>query len=76
MSGVPESQSGQNVGVAGDPEAQGYELVVDKDGTPFDPFGDGTRIYGCPLCEATWNADDLHSYRCPRRFIGLDEVKP
>lgn len=57
----------KNIGVAGDPEAQGYDLVTEPDGTPYDPFGDGTRIYGCPECDATWNADDLHLRECSRR---------
>lgn len=63
-----------NVGVAGDPEPQGYDLVLnrhvgasDDPHGHYDPFGNGTRIYACPDCGATWNADDLHLESCPRR---------
>ena len=64
-----------NVGTAASPEPQGYELVTNRDvgvldgdpDQPYDPFGDGTKLYGCPECGATWNADDLHLEDCSRR---------
>lgn len=64
----------RNTGVMGPPEPQGYELVNNRDvgataapDAPYDPFGDGTKVYACPDCGATWNADDLHLDECPRR---------
>ena len=61
-----------NTGVADPPEPQGYDLVLKGQvglapaDEPYDPFGDGTRIYACPDCGATWNADDLHLPECRR----------
>lgn len=65
-----------NVGAAGEPTTQGYQLLLnrhvgasaDPDG-PYDPFGDGTRVYACSECGATWNADDLHLAGCSRRTV-------
>ena len=58
-----------NDGLASEPLAQGYELVMDyvNPTNAWDPFGNGTRIYACPECGATWNADDLHLSDCARR---------
>jgi hypothetical protein len=55
-----------NVGRAADPEPQGYDLIEQRPGVHYDPFGDGTRIYSCTECDANWNADDLHMRDCSR----------
>ena len=64
----------RNLGALTEPEQQGYDLVMNRhvglDGdSPYDPFRDGTRIYACPECGATWNADDLHDAECRRRGL-------
>lgn len=59
--------SAPNVGTAAAPQPQGYDLVEQRPGVPYDPFGDGTKIYACGECGATWNADDLHLRECSRR---------
>lgn len=51
-------------------ETQGFEPVPD-----FDPFGDGTVVYGCPECGATYNAGERHLSDCSRRPPRLQIVQ-